>query len=184
SRERRHLPGRQPATLRWSFPKSGRARPQRRHRQGEKRRDRPPHRTPRSARRAKPAGGARGPGSSSARRLWLLVWAIGEAAVRSGALPLELALASLLRRRPAHGLDRAPQRHRALGARLRRERPGGGARGRLRVSRGSARLERRVEVRGPVQVRRRRDDEEHTSELQWRENLVCRLLLGKKICML
>src|SRR5690606_41252837 len=35
-------------------------------------------------------------------------------------------------------------------------------------------------VNGRERSRRRRRSEEHTSELQSRENLVCRLLLGKK----
>src|SRR5690606_41528282 len=50
--------------------------------------------------------------------------------------------------------------------------------------RGGVRLRHRAaEPRGPVQRRVRRQpgrSEEHTSELQSRENLVCRLLLEKK----
>src|SRR5690606_39817779 len=72
---------------------------------------------------------------------------------------------------------------------LKADAPGGGARGRrARATHTSAR--RRAAHRGPGEHRRRERprpsadragrSEEHTSELQSRENLVCRLLLEKK----
>src|SRR3712207_7738290 len=57
---------------------------------------------------------------------------------------------------------------------------GGGARG--DATRGARRSARLIQLRVPVGWRsqRRRRSEEHTSELQSRQYLVCRLLLEKK----
>src|SRR5690606_42051410 len=51
----------------------------------------------------------------------------------------------------------------------------------LKIAKADAALaERAGESRGPDEATLRRRSEEHTSELQSRENLVCRLLLEKK----
>src|SRR5690606_12233442 len=77
----------------------------------------------------------------------------------------------------AGGLGRVP-RPRGARARPRGDRVGLGAADRgARAARGPR---RRVRALGAPRDRRERRSEEHTSELQSRENLVCRLLLEKK----
>ena len=87
------------------------------HRQGQARRGRP------ADRQGHRRGGQGSPANPRRPRLRHVVRPEPHAALPQGPPPLELALVPRLRRRPAHGLDRPPQRHRPLGARHGQERP-------------------------------------------------------------
>src|SRR5690606_41269712 len=106
---------------------------------------------------------------------------IGEAARRSG---LVMYAAADSRVHPAFATRRspdlqAPGRPHARARGAPRPRVGGGLRAPRLVRRRPAAARRR-RAEGPPDRRRRLRSEEHTSELQSRENLVCRLPLEKK----
>ncbi len=97
------------------------ARPQRPHREDQADRGRPAPGALRLRRDLRPGGARR---AAQEPRLRDLDRAGPLVALLQGPRPHELALEHGLRRRPVHGLDRPPPRHRPLGHGLGRDRPG------------------------------------------------------------